>query len=287
MLDSDRLRTFAAFAEDANLSGTARRLSLSQPAVHAQLKALADELGVALYQRVGRNLALTREGIEVAAFARETAERTRELVAGLRGEKESSPIVLAAGPGALVHLLSDGIRESARRGLRVEVLTADTNRAIELVKSGSAHVGVGVLHGSIADLEERVLTRAAQVVVVPRTHRLAKRRSVRLSDLEGEGLVLPPEGGPQRSAVDAALAAKGVRVHITAVARGWDVVLKLVEVGVGIGIVNDTCAIPRTLAKKPLSELPNVTYSAFVRRRARTEAVDLVRAFAESIRARR
>ena len=284
MLSSDRLHTFAVFAEDTNLSRAARRLHLSQPAVHAQLKALADELGVPLYQRAGRGLVLTREGAEVAAFARDLEERTHELVARLRGEGPESALVLAAGAGALVHLLASGLRAFSRSHpkTRVEVVAADASDAVDRVRRGLAHVGVGVLGAPPAELETHVLARAAQIVVVPRDHRLASKRAVRLADLDGEDLVAPPEGGPQRAALDAAFAASSVRVRATAVARGWDVVLKLVELGVGIGIVNDTCAIPRTLAARPLRELPVVTYRAFTRPRPRRDALDLVRAFVET-----
>src|SRR5690349_18054924 len=115
MLSSDRLQTFASFAEDHNLSRAAKRLHLSQPAVHAQLKALSEELGVPLYQRSGRGLVLTKEGIEVAAFAREISERTKDLVTRLRGESGATrSITLAAGAGALVHLLAAGLRAFSR-----------------------------------------------------------------------------------------------------------------------------------------------------------------------------
>jgi LysR family transcriptional regulator, low CO2-responsive transcriptional regulator len=285
MLVSERLHTFAVFAEEANLSRAARRLHLSQPAVHAQLKVLAEELGVPLYHRAGRGLVLTKEGVELAAFARELEERTGELVARLRGETGARPVVLAAGAGALVHLLAGGLRafSRARKSPRVDVVTADASRAVELVQSGLAHVGVGVLDSPPAGLDAHELVRAAQVVVVPRDHRLAKKRKVVLSDLDGEDLVAPPEGGPQRVALDAAFTARGVRVRPSAVARGWDVVLKLVELGVGIGIVNDTCAIPRTLVARPLHELPTVTYVAVTRPHPRNDAADLVRALLDSI----
>ena len=289
MLTSDRLRTFATFAEDTNLSRTARRLHLSQPAVHAQLKGLSEELGVPLYQRAGRGLVLTREGIEVAAFARESNDRADELVARLRGETGEQPVVLAAGAGALVHLLAGGLRSFSRSRRppgsrrRVEVVTADAAQAVDLVKKGLAQVGVGVLDAPPADLEHHVIARAAQVIVLPRDHRLSKCGVVTLADLDGEALVLPPEGGPQRVALDVAFAAKGVRVHPSAVARGWDVVLKLVELGVGLGIVNATCEIPRALRARTLRELPTVTYRAFTRPRPRRAAADLVQAFVEAV----
>jgi len=282
LVSSDRLHTFTVFAEDTNLSRAARRLHLSQPAVHAQLKALAEELGVPLYRRVGRGLVLTKEGLEVVAFARDLAERTGELVARLHGDTSERPIILAAGAGALVHLLAPGIRTFSRsekkaRG-RVEVVAADASSAVDLVQRGLAHVGVGVLDAPPAELEVHRLARAAQVVVMARGHRLAGRRTITLADLAGEDLVAPPEGGPQRAVLDAALVAKGVQVHVSAVARGWDVVLKLVELGIGIGIVNATCAIPRPLVARPVRELPQVTYVAFTRARPRADVVDLVRA---------
>ncbi len=280
MLSSDRLRTFVAFAEDTNLSRAARRVHLSQPAVHAQLKALAAELGAPLYERVGRGLVLTREGIEVLAFARETNARTEELRSRLRPEGDGKRVVLAAGAGALVHLLAPGLRTFGRgRRTRVEVVAADAAQALALVRRGEAHVGVGVLPSTPADLEVTVLARAAQLVVVPRTHRLAKRRRIALSDLAGEDLVVPPEGGPQRAVLDALLASHGIEVHASATARGWDVVLKLAELGVGLGIVNATCTIPRTLRGIPVRELPVVSYVAFTRPRPPVHAAALVRAF--------
>jgi len=282
MLPSDRLRTLAVFAEDPNLSRAARVLGLSQPAVHAQLKALAEDVGVALYQRQGRSLVLTRAGAEVAAIARSIDETTVELVARLRGEETSQPVVLAAGAGALVHLLAGGLRRFSRAGTApIEVTTCDAAQAVELVRRGLAHVGVGVLDAPPAGLEAHVLARAAQVVVVPRGHRLAARRRVSLADVATEPLVLPPEGGPQRRALDAALA--GTRPRVAAAVRGWDVVLKLVEAGVGIGIVNATCALPRSLVARPVHDLARVTYYALTRPKPSPRAHALVEAFLATI----
>jgi LysR family transcriptional regulator, low CO2-responsive transcriptional regulator len=294
ILSSERLHTFSVFAEDHNLSRAAKRLHLSQPAVHAQLKLLAAELGVPLYRRLGRGLAPTKEGVEVAAFARELAERTDELLVRLRGEKENTrPVTLATGAGALVHLLAPGLRAFARSGdartrsrTRVEVVTAEATQAVDLVRRGVAHVGVGVVSSPTPDLEHHTLARAAQLLVVPRDHPLAKQRRVSIRDLEGQDIVAPPDGGPQRLALEAALETAGVRVHVAAVARGWDVVLKLVELGVGLGIVNDTCTIPRTLVTRTLREMPTVTYRAFHRPRPRADVLALVGALVEASKRR-
>jgi len=290
IVSSERLHTFAVFAEDQNLSHAAKRLHLSQPAVHAQLKALSDELRVTLYQRVGRGLMLTKEGIEVAAFARDMAERSQDLLQRLHSDdSHAQRLVLATGAGALVYLLARGMRAFHRsrqkvRPPRVEVITADASQSTDLVRRGLAHVGVGVLDKAPVDLEARTLAKAAQVVVLPRDHRLAHKRNVTLADLANEEIIAPPEGGPQRNALDMAFAMKGLALRASAVARGWDVVLKLVELDVGIGIVNDTCEIPGALVSRPLRELPPVTYLAFTRPRPREDVSRLVDALIDGAR---
>src|SRR5262245_13895557 len=141
MLDADALRTFAVFAQDENLSRAAQRLHLSQPAVHAQIKRLAHAVGAPLYRRSGRGLVLTTEGTEVAAFARDLEERTTELIASVRGDPQEMRVVLAAGAGALLFVLGDGMRAFTRdRAERLDVPTADGRAAVEAVTSGVAHV---------------------------------------------------------------------------------------------------------------------------------------------------
>lgn len=287
MIHSDWLEAFAAFAEDANLSRTAKRLHLSQPAVHAQLRKLGDALGVPLYQRAGRGLVLTREGICVAAFARDAEERSRELVARLRGEADADRrVVLAAGAGALLHVLGDGMRAFSRGyDGRLEIVTADGAAAEDAVARGSAHVGVlavpaGTPHGTTAgaDLDVHRITEVGQVVVVPRDHRLARRRRLGLADLDGERMVMPPAGRPQRVALDAAFAARGVRVIPGAIAIGWELTLRLVELGAGIAVVNASVKVPRALGARPIAELPRLQYVALSRPRPREDVTKLVRA---------
>lgn len=167
MIAADEIRTFAVFAETVSLSAAARALHLTQPAVHAHLKRLSERLGVPLYHRAGRALVLTREGVEVAAFAKDAVERAAAFEARLRGDPEHARVVLAAGPGALVHVLSAGIRAFARSHAgTLEILSADAAAAVEATLRGSAHVGVGAM-GSVPDeLEARLLTDVAQVLVL-------------------------------------------------------------------------------------------------------------------------
>jgi DNA-binding transcriptional LysR family regulator len=280
MIESSWLRTFAVFAGHANLSRAARELHLSQPAVHAHLARLSDALGAPLYQRVGRGLVLTREGIEVAAFARAHEEEVEALTARLRGTAAEPRVVVAAGAGAFLHILPAGLRAfRAANRARIELVNADARAAVQAVLTGSAHVGVAVLGSSVDPaLDRTTLTEVAQVLVVPREHRLGRRRRVRLADLEGESLVVPPEGRPHRALVAAALSAAGIAWRVGAVASGWELILRFVELGMGLAIVNGCVRVPRTLAAHVIGELPPVGYAIFTRPRPPPAAAALVRA---------
>ncbi|GHB92892.1 LysR family transcriptional regulator [Cerasicoccus arenae] len=79
-LDFHQLRTFCAVAEEENVSRAAVRLYLSPPAVSAHIKALEDELGVRLFTRSSRGMALTEPGRSLW----EDAESILKQVATLR-----------------------------------------------------------------------------------------------------------------------------------------------------------------------------------------------------------
>src|SRR6185369_3643130 len=126
---------------------------------------------------------LTRDGLEVAAFAREAEERTAELVARLRGKVHERRVVLAAGAGAIVHVVGEGVRAFTKEAsFPLDVITSDGRAAVDAVIEGLAHVGVAVLGAPPEGLETSVLTEVDQVLAVPRDHRLARRRRVRLAD---------------------------------------------------------------------------------------------------------
>src|SRR5215475_9867837 len=109
-MNYDWLFAFVVFAEHRSFTHAARRLHISQPALHVQIRKLAEAVGRPLYRRDGRALSLTPEGLRLAAFGREVAERGRAVLEELRGRPPSGPVVLASGQGAFLYLLGPAIR---------------------------------------------------------------------------------------------------------------------------------------------------------------------------------
>jgi DNA-binding transcriptional LysR family regulator len=268
-LPHDELATFALFARELNFSRTARLLHLSQPAVFAQVKRLGEALGTPLYRRQGPRLTLTAAGQRVAVFAADLAARSEQLRAELAGTPATSPVTLCAGEGAYLYLLGEAIHRFSREHPALRLLTRDAQGTVEALLAGEAHLGVAVLDQTPAELESCVLSEFGQVLVMPRTHPLARRRRpLRLADLAHSRLVVPPAGRPLRALLDATLRAAGVPWEVGVEASGWPLLLHFVSLGAGLAVVNGCCTLPRGLVGLPLPALPPTRYLLLRRRGA-------------------
>ncbi len=119
-----------------------------------------------------------------------------------------------------------------------------------------AHLGVASLDDAPDGVIVQPLCDVDQVLVVPRSHPLARKRSVGLAALEGLALVVPPVGRPHRAMISRALQAAGVSWTVAAEANGWGLILHFAALGIGAAIVNGFCRIPSGLVARPLRGLP-------------------------------
>lgn len=264
-MNYDWLFAFVVFAEHRSFTHAARRLHLSQPALHVQIRKLTEAVGRPLYRREGRALALTPEGLRLAAFGREVAERGRAVLEDLRGQPRSGPVVLASGQGAFLYLLGPAIRRFPKDRWPLRLVAMPGPEAIAAVRDARAHLCVVAVDRPPADLEATRLVSVGQRVVLPRRHRLAGRRSLRPADLAGEPLVVAPEGSPHRAMVQQLLRAAGCEPVIAVEVTGWELALRFASYGVGLAVVNDFCPAPKGTVAIPLQGAPAITYHALVR----------------------
>lgn len=258
---SEWLEAFACFAEHLSFTKAARAMHLSQPALHVQVTKLQEALGAPLYAKQGRSLVLTREGIAVLAFARDAEERAAELFASLAGEGDKSTVTLCAGEGAYLYLLGGALRSFARKGrFSLRLLTRDRSGTIDAVRAGEAHLGIAALDAPPEDLNAERLCDVGSIVVMPSAHRLAKKRSIAFRDLDGEPLIAPPQGRPQRTALELAFRSAGAALSVAIEAVGWELCIHFAGLGLGLTIVNDFCRVPRAMVARPLRGLPPARY---------------------------
>ena len=261
----DALQSFAVFANTLNFSESARLLHISQPALHAKVRKLSEQLDAKLYLRVGSALQLTSAGEQVARHARELLLLNQRFVKGLAQGQEQAVVSLAAGEGAYLYLLGKALSQFSGPGAspHLQLLTRNRDASVQAVRAGQAQLGIAPLGAVPADLHAVRLTVVGQVLVLPRAHALASRRSVRLRDLQGASLIVPPAGRPHRELLGRLLQAESVPWQPSLEADGWELMLRFAQLGFGLTVVNACCRIPKGLVAVPLQGYPPLEYHLF------------------------
>ncbi|MFI6513747.1 LysR family transcriptional regulator [Streptosporangium sp. NPDC050855] len=200
-LEARELAYFVAVAEELNFSRAAQRLGIAQPPLSRAVKQLERRLGVVLLERTSRKVALTAAGQVLLDEGRRALEGLS--AAARRAQRAGGPaprltlVMKAVGDGGMLPAILAAYAKEPD-ATEVEVLFCGFGEQADLLRSGSADVGL--LHGrpDLTGLDSEDLLVERQVAVMPVRHRLAGRAAVTLTDLDGE--VTPrwaglPQGG--------------------------------------------------------------------------------------------
>lgn len=132
--DWNRARAFLVTAEEGSLSAAARALCMTQPTLSRQVDALQQEIGVILFERAGRGLALTPSGLELLEHVRAMGEAAKRVSITASGHAQSieGTIVITASEVYSAFLLPPVIMKlrALHPGIEVEIVA--TNNPTDL-----------------------------------------------------------------------------------------------------------------------------------------------------------
>jgi DNA-binding transcriptional LysR family regulator len=244
--DLRRLRYFVAVAERLHFGRAAEALHISQPPLSRAIRALEEELGVALFARTRRKVELTPEGQRLLEETRRltshlerTVHELRAMASGRHARLRVGFVSLADYGGVLPQLLKE--YKAAHPGVRLslrEMLSPDQAAALH-----AGELDFGLLLPPVtgaARLEHIVVQRESFVVAMPARHRLARSRGrIRLRELAGEPFVMiPRQIAPRLYDIVAELAAQaGMSLNVAQEAIQMQTVVSLVSSGLGAAIV--------------------------------------------------
>lgn len=192
------LRYLVALAEHKHFGRAADASFVSQPTLSTQIKKLEDELDVALVERTPRKILLTEVGREIATRARHVLDEVEQIKAIARRTKdpESGTLRLGIfptlGPYLLPHVIP-GLRERFPR-LELLLIEEKTETLLQRLREGRLDTALLALPLHDDQLHTEVLFDEPFLLAVPTQHRLAKRRSLAIDDLESESLLLLEDG---------------------------------------------------------------------------------------------
>lgn len=128
-LDWNQLRAFLETAETGSLSAAARKLGLTQPTLSRQVAAIEQRMGVTLFERVGKAMALTPTGMDLLEHARAMGAAAQALgvAASGRSQEVGGVVSVSATDAVAFYLLPPLVRQLREKepGIAVEVISSN------------------------------------------------------------------------------------------------------------------------------------------------------------------
>jgi len=268
------LRYFLAVADAGHMTRAAERLGIQQPPLSLQIKALEEELGVVLFQRHPKGVALTDAGRQFEQEARRLVDEMAAMQGRMARVARGELGVLNIGftSSAAAHAFTPEALRACRRawpGITLSIREDHAAGITEAVASGRLHCGLIRVPVSQPDhLSFEVLLREPVLVALPVDHALADPasgsvgrrgpRALALTELRQEGFILVRQpGAPGLYANLLALCeAQGFRPRIAAEVERMVTSLNLVAAGVGIAVVPASMhgLHPQAVVYRPLAD---------------------------------
>ncbi|WP_171020349.1 LysR family transcriptional regulator [Cupriavidus sp. 2SB] len=240
-LDLNQLRAFLEVADRSSFRRAAEELCLSAPALSRRVELLEERLGARLLERTSRSVRLT----EIGASFRDRAQAALDdldaaaFQVARNAAGSSERITVSCIPSVALGVIPDALHaaEESLPGIKVRVIDDSATIAIAKVRDGEADFGVAFLPEPIAELVFDPVVEDPFVLVVVRSHNLARRRSVRLASLGNENWIALGRTSGNRQLVNRALADLGIYLPYTHEAAHIASLLALVEAGLGIALL--------------------------------------------------
>jgi DNA-binding transcriptional LysR family regulator len=244
MMENFKLKVFRVVANTLNFRRAADELHLTQPAVTSQVKTLEESLGIALFDRIGRDINLTPAGTILLQYVRQIEAVTNEAVAALAmfGGQEGIELSIGASHTIAVYLLPKLLSEliSDWPKLRIHVMGGSTNEVLQALTTHQ--VGIGLIEAPAfrPDLKIEVFGEDELTLIVRPDHRWAKKPLLRAAELVQTPILLREAGSGMRHFVEEYLERNSVlrqQLHTAIDMNSTEGIISAVEAGLGAGFV--------------------------------------------------
>lgn len=254
-LDSEALATFLTIHRRGGVSAAADALARTQSAISRRLALLEGEIGMPLFERIGRRLVLSDAGAAFLPHAERVVAAMGDAVAAAaqaRSGTAGTARVVTVGTLAGANLSAALKRVKARfPSLDVRLQTATSAEVSAKVRAGEAAIGLRYFEDRSRDLDCRVVHQERLVVACSAEHRLAGRRVKSLARLAGERWLSFPvqqrHGEAFASSVFAQFVTRGVDQIEWVAIDSLTAQKRLVEGGFGLALLQ-VSAIEEELA---------------------------------------
>jgi DNA-binding transcriptional LysR family regulator len=215
MYDLRQIRAFRTVAAERSFTRAARALNYAQSSITAQIRGIEDDLGVPLFDRMGRRVELTAAGRRFLGYAERMLELADEARLAARGSAEpAGPLRISAPESLLTYRLPRLLRAFQRRHPAVQ-LSLEAAGHLTAADPLDPRVDLALAIDEPIRSPQAVVARLRvepMVVAVSANHPLAGRKRIGVAELADRQFLLADRGCSYRSLFDRTLAASGARV---------------------------------------------------------------------------
>jgi len=248
-----QLQVFEATARLLSFRKAAEELHLSQPAVSMQIKQLEENVGLPLFEKLGKQIYMTEAGREIYHYSRSIGQllaEADEVIDGLKGAHQGRLTISVASTANYFIPTLLGTFHARFPGVTV---TLDvTNRKTLLEQLGENQVDLVVMGQPPegANVESGAFMENPLVIVASPDHALATQKNIPLKRFEDEIFLTRERGSGTRSAIERFFAAHDVQLKTGMEIASNEAIKQSVQAGLGLGLLSrDTLAMELELGK--------------------------------------
>jgi len=241
------LRYFVAVAEELHFGRAAKRLGIAQPPLSTAIRTFERQLGVELFRRTSRSVALTAAGESLLRGGRRVLALYAETLAEIEAQARSERSRLRIGFDATAVVAATRFVRAFRAGhpqIELELVSLSWGEGVGELADGNVDVAIVRLPVNDVTLSFQAVFQEARVAVLNAQHRLAQRATLTLEELRGETLVLPrgTRGGWPREIALAARLSDAARAAAPAAASVEEMIIR-------VAASQDVGVMPASLAE--------------------------------------
>lgn len=236
-----QLQLFRALVTTGSVSGAARAAGVTQPTASIHLRELAEEIGLPLYEVIGRTVHLTEAGRELATTARAVQDEWEifsQKVAALKGAERGKlrVAVVSTAKYFVPRLLGEFC--AAHPGIDVALEVLNRDGVIERLRDNLDDLYVMSRPPTDLALEDRILLPNPLVLIASQKHPLVRRKRIEIKALTGERFIFREEGSGTRLASDAFFKSQRFRPKVRLVLGSNEAIKEAVAGGLGLAVIS-------------------------------------------------
>jgi DNA-binding transcriptional LysR family regulator len=294
-LNTTLLRTFVTVVNKKSLSLAAQEIHITQPAVSKHINALEEYFGVGLIERRGRGVNLTPAGEvlyqysnEILGLLNKTEREIRDLSATVKGKL----VIWASSiPGHYILPYIIGEFKKKYPEVHISLQISDSNDVINHLLDETAQLGAVGTKPDNKKLEVKKFYPDKLVVVAPKDHPLANKRTISLTELTNQDLIWRSIGSGTRKVLEDKFSQRKISVddlNIVMELGSTGAIVTAVQAGLGVSIVSEWAIYKeKTMGEIAILEIDNLDmerelYLCYPKKRYQNRVVQAFLEFADS-----